>query len=187
MHLEALFQKLASLNINPDKIETEQYAMAFKILFTIVEQQNEKIENLSSENQMLRDENNLLKGEQTKPNIRGSKKNDDISAESERNQRKPQKNRKSNTRIDKIEIHQTETCKVDKSTLPEDAVFKGYRSVVIRDIIMKYLNTKYKTELFYSLSEGKTYRGKLPDSVKGEFGAGLISHVINLYHVANTS
>jgi hypothetical protein len=74
MHLEALFQKLASLNINPDEIETEQYAMAFKILFTIVEQQNEKIEKLSSENQMLRDENNLLKGEQTKPNIRDSKK-----------------------------------------------------------------------------------------------------------------
>jgi hypothetical protein len=96
MHLEALFQKLASLNINPDEIETEQYAMAFKILFTIVEQQNEKIENLSSENQMLRDENNLLKGEQTKPNIHGSKKNDDISSEYERNQRKPQQNRESN-------------------------------------------------------------------------------------------
>jgi hypothetical protein len=78
MHLEALFQKLASLNINPDEIETEQYAMAFKILFTIVEQQNEMIENLSSENQMLRDENNLLKGEQTKPNIRGAKKNESL-------------------------------------------------------------------------------------------------------------
>ena len=187
MHLEALFQKLASLNINPDKIENEQYSMAFKILFSIVELQNEKIENLSSENQMLRDENNLLKGEQTKPNIRGSKKNDDISSEYERNQRKPQKNRESNSRIDKIEIHQTETCKVDKSTLPEDAVFKGYRSVVIRDIIVKPWNTKYQIELFYSPSEGKTYRGKLPDSVKGEFGAGLISHVITLYHVANTS
>jgi hypothetical protein len=187
MHLEALFQKLASLNINPDKIETEQYAMAFKILFTIVEQQNEKIENLSSENQMLRDENNLLKGEQTKPNIRGSKKNDNISSEYERNQRKPQKNRESNSRIDKIETHQTETCKVDKSTLPEDAVFKGYRSVVIRDIIMKSLNTKYKIELFYSPSKNKMYSGKLPDSVKGGFGAGLLSHIITLYHVANTS
>jgi cell division protein FtsB len=91
MHLEALFQKLASLNINPDEIENEQYSMAFKILFSIVELQNEKIENLSSENQMLRDENNLLKGEQTKPNIRGSKKSDDFSSEYERNQRKPQK------------------------------------------------------------------------------------------------
>jgi hypothetical protein len=52
---------------------------------------------------------------------------------------------------------------------------------------MKSLNAKYKLELFYSPSEGKTYRGKLPDSVKGEFGAGLLSHIITLYHVANTS
>jgi Transposase IS66 family len=187
MHLETLFQKLASLNINPDEIENERYAKAFIILFTIVEMLSEEIVTLKAEIQMLRDEINLLKGEQTKPNIRGSKKNDDISSEYERNQRKPQKNRESNSRIDKIEIHQTETCKADKSTLPEDAVFKGYGSVVIRDIIMKPLNTKYKIELFYSPSEGKTYRGKLPDSVKGEFGASLISHIITLYHVANTS
>jgi hypothetical protein len=136
---------------------------------------------------MLRDEINLIKGEQTKPNIRGSKKKDDISSEDERNQRKPQKNRKSNTRIDKIEIHRIEACKVDCSTLPEDAVFKGYSSVVIRDIIVKPFNTNYKVEVFYSPSEGKTYRGKLPDCVKGEFGARLITFILTLYHVANTS
>jgi hypothetical protein len=136
---------------------------------------------------MLRDEINLLKGEQTKPNIRGSKKKDDISSEQERNLRKPHKNRESNSRIDKIEIHQTETCKVDRSTLPEDAAFKGYSPVVIRDIIMKPWNTKYLIENFYSPSEGKTYRGKLPDSVKGEFGARLITFILTLYHVGNTS
>ena len=40
---------------------------------------------------MLRDEINLLKGEQTKPKIRGSKKNDDISSENERKQTKTSK------------------------------------------------------------------------------------------------
>jgi hypothetical protein len=149
MHLETLSQKLASLNINPDEIEYEQYAKAFIILFAIVKMLSEEIVTLKAEIQMLRDAINLLKGEQTKPNIRGSKKNDDVSSEYERNQRKPQKNRESNSRIDKLEIHQTETCKADKSTLPKDAVFKGYGSVVIRDIIMKPLNTKYKIELFY--------------------------------------
>ena len=69
------------------------------------------------------------------------------------NKLKPQKNRESNSRMDKIEIHHTETCKVDRSTLPEDAVFKGYRHVVIRDIIVKPWNTKYLIELFYSPSE----------------------------------
>ncbi len=114
-------------------------------------------------------------------------KNDDISSENERKQIKPLKNRESHSRIDKIEVHNTETCNVDRSTLPEDAVFKGYRPVVIRDIIVKPWNTEYLIELFYSPSEGKTYSGKLPDGVKGEFGAGLQTHILTLYHVANAS
>src|SRR5659263_739966 len=89
MDLEAHFQNLASLNINPDEIENERYAKAFIILFAIVEMLSEKIVALKAESQMLRDEISLLKGEQTKPNIRGSIKNDDISSEKERKRLKP--------------------------------------------------------------------------------------------------
>ncbi len=63
MDLGALEQLLASLNINPDEIEDERYATAFRILFAIIEKQNEEIEFLKAENQKLRDEINLLKGE----------------------------------------------------------------------------------------------------------------------------
>jgi hypothetical protein len=178
---------LASLDISPDKIDDERYAKAFRILFAIIEIQNEEIEALKAENQKLRDEINLLKGEQTKPKIRGSKKNDDISSEKERKERKPLKNRESNSRKGKIEIHHTETCRVKRSILPDDAVFKGYRCVTIRDIIVKPWNTNYKVEVFYSPSEGKTYSGKLPNDVKGEFGSGLRTLILTLYHVANVS
>ncbi|MDQ1254059.1 MAG: hypothetical protein QG646_3279, partial [Euryarchaeota archaeon] len=187
MDFEALNQTLTSLNINPDEIEDERYANAFRILFAIVEILNEENVALKAEIQILRDEINLLKGEQTKPNIRGSKKNDDISSENERKQLKPLKNRESNSRIDKTEVHNTETCNADRSTLTEDAVFKGYRHVVIRDIIVKPWNTEYLIELFYSPSKNETYSGKLPDSVKGEFGAELRTHILTLYHVANAS
>lgn len=88
MELEALKKVLSSLDINPDEIENERYAAAFRILFAIIEKQNEEIEFLKVENQKLRDEINLLKGEQTKPKIRGSKKNEDISSEKERRKRK---------------------------------------------------------------------------------------------------
>jgi hypothetical protein len=187
MNLEVLKQTLVSLDINPDKIDDERYAKAFRILFAIIEIQNEEIEALKAENQKLRDEINLLKGEQTKPKIRGSKKNDDISSEKERKERKPLKNRESNSRKGKIEIHHTETCRVKRSILPDDAVFKGYRCVTIRDIIVKPWNTNYKVEVFYSPSEGKTYSGKLPNDVKGEFGSGLRTLILTLYHVANVS
>src|SRR5665811_2264462 len=65
MDLEALKQTLASLDINPDEIEDKRYATAFRILFAIIEKQNEENKTLKVENQKLRDENNLLKGEQT--------------------------------------------------------------------------------------------------------------------------
>ena len=84
MELEALKQSLALLDINPDEIKDERYANAFRILFSIIETQNEKIEFLMEDNQKLRDAINLLKVEQTKPKIRGSKKNEDISSEKER-------------------------------------------------------------------------------------------------------
>ena len=187
MDLEALKQTLASLDINPDEIEDKRYATAFRILFAIIEKQNEEIEALKAENQKLRDEINLLKGEQTKPKVRGSKKNDDISSENERKERNPLKTRESNARKDKIEIHHTETCRVDKSILPNDSIFNGYRYVTIRDIVVKPWNTNYEIEIFYSPSEGKTDSGKLPDGVKGEFGPGLRTLILTLYHVANVS
>jgi len=187
LNLEVLKQTLASLDINPDEIEDERYAKAFRILFAIIEILSEDINTLKAEIQKLRDEINLLKGEQTKPKILGSKKNDDMSSENERKERNPLKTRDSNARKDKIEIHHTEICRVDKSILPNDAVFKGYSCVTIRDIIVEPWNTNYKREVFYSPSERKTYSGDLPDGVKGEFGPGIQTHVLNLYHVANVS
>jgi hypothetical protein len=58
---------------------------------------------------------------------------------------------------------------------------------VIRDIIVKPWNTKCLIEGFYSPSDGKTYSGKLPNDVKGEFGSGLRTLILTLYHVANVS
>lgn len=89
MDLEAHKQKLASLDINPDEIENNRYATAFRIQFAIIEKQNEEIDALKTENQKFRDEINLLKGEQAKPQIRGSKKSEDVSSEMERRKRKP--------------------------------------------------------------------------------------------------
>jgi hypothetical protein len=59
--------------------------------------------------------------------------------------------------------------------------------VVIQDISIKSINTNYRIEIFYSPSEHKTYSGKLPDGIKGEFGPGIKSLIITLNHVANVS
>ncbi|AKB35655.1 hypothetical protein MSSAC_3689 [Methanosarcina siciliae C2J] len=72
---EALTQLLASLDINPDKIEDEKYAKIIRVLLFIIDELSREIESFRSEVQKLRDEISLLKGEQTKPEIRCSNKN----------------------------------------------------------------------------------------------------------------
>ncbi|AKB35692.1 hypothetical protein MSSAC_4170 [Methanosarcina siciliae C2J] len=72
---EALTQLLASLDINPDKIEDEKYAKIIRVLLFIIDELSRETESFRSEVQKLRDEISLLKGEQTKPEIRCSNKN----------------------------------------------------------------------------------------------------------------
>jgi len=61
--------------------------------------------------------------------------------------------------------------------LPEDAQRKGYSDLVIQDIKIVTDNVKYRREIYYSPSTGKTYLGKLPADVagKGEYGVGVRS------------
>jgi hypothetical protein len=62
MNLEALNQLLESLNINPDEIEDERYTTAFRILFAIIEKQNEEIGcfSISRQNGLLRINNHKI-------------------------------------------------------------------------------------------------------------------------------
>ncbi len=48
-------------------------------------------------------------------------------------------------------------------------------------------NVEYKKEIYYSPSQHKTYMGKLPHGIEGEFGPGVKSLVCALKHVANVS
>jgi len=59
--------------------------------------------------------------------------------------------------------------------------------VIIQDVSIKPVNTNYRIEIFYFPSEHKTYAGKFPQGIKGEFGPGIRSLIITLNHVANVS
>ena len=179
---------LDEINIRPDKIDDKEISVAFSALLQLIERLSQENEKLKADNQRLRDENNLLKGEQGKPRIRGNtNKGKDVSSEAERKEREKKKEKKSKAKKHKIKIDRTETCKVDRAELPEDAEFKGYENVVVQEIVIKTDNVEYKKEVFYSPSEKKTYVGKLPVGVTGEFGPGVKSLVFTFKHVANMS
>jgi len=179
---------LESLKISPDDISDKKEAEAFRILFQIIEQLNLKVNALEEELQKTRDELNALKGEKGKPKIPISKpKSTDFSSEKERKSQTPPSEKKSKEKLSKIKIDATEVCHVDKSTLPEDAIFKDYAPVVVQEIIITTKNTLYLKEVYYSPSQHKTYTGELPKGVEGEFGHGVKSLVMTLKHASNVS
>lgn len=192
MNSSEITQILESLNIDPDDISDKKEAKAFRILLQIIEQLNMEVQALKTELQKTRDELNTLKGEQGKPKIPISKKiPSDFSSEKERKSLSldldSPSEKKSKEKLSKIKIDFTEVCPVNKSILPEDAVFKGYDPVVVQDITITTKNTLYKKEIYYSPSQHKTYIAELPKGVEGEFGPGVKSLVITLKHASNVS
>ena len=165
---EKITETLKKLDIRPDEIQDKKLSDAFSILLNLVEEMYADYNGTIAENQKLKDEINLLKGEQPKPDIRGSKKKDnrDESSEKERKKREPPKEKKSKEKKDKIKPNRTEKCRVDKSILPADAEFKGYQSVIAQELIIKTDNVEYLKEIYYSPSQNKTYIEQLPPGIQ---------------------
>ena len=178
---------LGKMDINLGETDNKKLSAVLPILFQLIERLNQENEKFKIENQKLRDEISLLKGEQGKPKIRGKKPGKDISSEDQRKKREKKKKKKSKGKKHKIKIDRIEVCKVDQSKLPQDVVFKGYESVIIQEILIKTDNVEYKKEVFYSATENKTYVGQLPAAITGEFGPGVRSLVCTLKYVGNMS
>lgn len=179
---------LQSLKINPDEISDKKAAETIRILLQIIEILYEENQALKAELRKIRDELNKLKGEQGQPKFPSiKKKQSDISSENERKSLNPPSKTKSKEKLSKIKIDFTEVCKVDPLILPEDAEFKGYKTVVVQEISVNTKNTAYKKEIYYSPSQHQTFIGKLPKGIEGEFGSELKSLIITLKHASNMS
>lgn len=177
--LEKLTEDIES--IADDKIKSIQ-----KTLLNLIEVLVVDNEQLRAENQILRDENNRLKGEQGKPNIRPQTGNfTPISSEAERKHGRKKKYKKSKKKKHKIKIDRVETCDIDITQLPKDAVFKGYQPVIVQDIIIKTDNIEFRKKIYYSPSLKKTFIASLPTGYQGEFGPRLKALVLSLHHDSN--
>ena len=174
--------QLRDLNFDFDQVRNDAARDDVNLLLNGIEHFAHEIDHLTEENQRLKDEINRLKGEQGKPDIRAGKKDGDISSEKERKQDHPPQKKKSKAKKHKITAHLKRTCKVERSTLPDDAVFKGHDSVIIQDIVIKAENTQFNREIYYSPSHRKRFIAPLPPGYVGEFGPGIKTLVLCLYH-----
>ena len=174
---------LEALSKDIDSIADQKTASIQKILFNLVEVLVEQNEALTKSNQKLKDEINRLKGEQGKPNIRkqknGTDKGADHSSEKDRNKRRKGKDRKPKTNKKKtVCIDKRVTCELDKSALPDDAIFKGFEKRIIQDLEIKTNNIEFSLPTYYSPSLKKTFIAPLPEGYQGEFGPGIRSLIL---------
>jgi Transposase IS66 family len=165
-------------NIDPSTIEDEGLRQAFVSLMNAVENLSAKVADLSAENQRLRDEINRLKGEQGKPKSRAGKPRADLSSQKERPE--SGEHHKS-SKQGQIKIDRERLLQVDRSQLPEDAVFKGYQEVVVQDITFHTDNILFRKEKYYSPSQKRTYLAPFPAGYHGQFGPGVRAWALVLY------
>ena len=191
MNIQDLQAEINAIDQEATLLESSRGQVIVKKLLNIIEQLAGENDALKSNNQQLNDEINRLKGEQGKPDIKANKKQDgDISSEVERKEAEAnahrdageavedaeaKKKRQREPKLPKIKIDREQLCPLDKEGLPDDLEFKGYEDVVIQNLIITTDNVKYRREVHYSPSQHKSYRGELPEDVRGqgEYGPGI--------------
>ena len=194
--------KLSLEMINAESLLSLQQGI--KTSANLIETTNTVIKLLAEELQNLRDENRELKGEQGKPKIRpqaatGDESNNDnsnddapdgkspdISSEDERSSDdKQRKQRRTNA---DIKITRSEVVTIDKTTLPDDAIFKGYQTYIVQDIKFELDNIEYKREEYYSPSNSRSYVAALPIDYNGRgYGFNIKALIITLHHQGKMS
>jgi hypothetical protein len=161
-------------------IQDERARALIVHLLNLIEDLTADLRAAQEEIQHLRDENNRLKGEQGKPDIKPDKEPPSTDHSSERERRHKTERVKRGKRAT-ITINREDVARVDPANLPPDAEFKGYEDVVVQDIVIRTDNVLFHKEVFYSPSMHKSYLAPLPRGYAGEFGPGVKALVLVLY------
>lgn len=169
-------------HLNIEKIDFNNHDAIknlIRICLNTMESQAHIIEIQTNEIQSLKDEINRLKGEKGKPKISPNVPEKEKDTQNQSTTEK--KNWTKSAKKPRIKIDRTEIKYVDKSILPPDAEYKGYRTVVVQNIKFTTDNVEYKLEFYYSKSERKTYEAELPNDIRQEFGTELKAFIVYLY------
>jgi Transposase IS66 family len=165
-------------SFDPSTIQDPALRQVVQTLMNQVEELAAKLRAQADEIQRLRDENNHLKGEQGKPDIKPKTAPRQLSSEAERAVPKPRRKRAKHAglRIDRELV-----VALDPSTLPADAQFKGYQPIIVQDIVLTTDTVRLLKAKYYSPSEHRTYVAPPPPGYEGQFGPGVKALILTLY------
>jgi len=135
---------------------------------------------LKEENQQLKDEIAILKGQKPRPkippsNLEGPKSKNKEKDKSKTSRGKHPRRKKTN----KLKIHNRQRIKPEN--IPEGAVFKGCQKYTVQDIVLAPSNTVYELER-WQLPDGTYLTGELPLDIQGHYGPQLTAYVLHQYY-----
>jgi hypothetical protein len=153
------------------------------------------VEDLATENRALRtelaqvkDELARLKGGSGRPKLPPGKAGGSADYSSEAERRSAPKTWQKRGKQDRLRIDRAERVAVDPATLPADAVFKGYETVVVQDLVLRTDVIAFELEVWYSASSRRSYRARRPAGYDdGTFAAGLRALVLELAYLGGMS
>jgi Transposase IS66 family len=152
----------------------------FEDLIHLVSKQGEQILFLKEDNQRLKDEIAVLKGQKSKPKIapsslEGSDKKEKEGAKPSTPRGKHPRRKKTNV----LKIHSK--LRIKPESLPSNAVFKGLLKYTVQDIIFQSNNTVYELER-WMLPNGTYITGQLPENILGHYGPKLVTYILHQYY-----
>jgi hypothetical protein len=170
----------------PDIPAAERTPLAESLL-ALIRVQQDRIQQLETTVQQLRDEIALLKGQKPRPAIRPSL----LEAHTPQTAGPEGSKRPGSTKRPKtaeLSIHHE--VPLHPEGLPVGATFRGYEAYVVQELLMHSDNTRY-LRARYDLPGGGSVVAPFPAGVLpvegGHFGANLIAYILDQYHQAQVT
>ncbi len=169
------------------EIRPEERTPLVEALLGIIRQLLDRVTELETTIQELRDENAKLKGQKGRPDIKPSNlESEQPKTEGQEKTKPPRKGR--GPKNNQLTIHHE--VPLHPEGLPVGATFKGFESYVVQDLIIKSDNTKY-LRARYDLPGGGSVLAPFPAGVLpvegGHFGSNLIAYILDQYHQAQVT
>ena len=180
----AMTEPLQRIDLTQLTLDTPTQAVLQQLL-NHIERLTAELTELRAENQRVRDEVAQLKGEKGKPTIQANRSPAPATPPAAQQASRSKAGAPSGPRVprnERITIDREHVITLDRSRLPADVEHRGYRDVVVQNLIFTPDTVRYRLERLYAPSTGRLYEAALPEALQGQsFGSDLQAFVLLLY------
>lgn len=159
-----------------------------RVLMGLIESLAERVQKQEEEIDHLKDEIRVLKGEKKRPRFKPSRmeqqteeadQEDEQGQEGEESKGRPGSQKRAKTA--QLTIHEDKKI-APSEPIPEGSIFKGYRDVVVQDLLIQAHNVRYRLARWLT-PQGEYLTGQLPPYLAAHrFGCTLRSYVLYQHH-----